>query len=543
MNYLGKETCWKIDENGLFLRNTSQMVKYCLFIICFFDLITLSGRDTTLYKIITSPTPVRHMTNIDGKIIVTRYDGIFEFDGENFKESSYGIKDITASLEKNEQWAKLADPKMDFAQVLLASDGIYWVLIRNKFLYGFRILDKIKRVLPEYSVRGIYITGDSVFVASYNGFYLGDKQIYKDTLLFSNSNFWIDKEHIYFSANYEDHVYRVDKQFANVEMVMPGKVKSKYIDHISSVSLFKGYLYVGGQHGFGRYSEKYGFELIDKKVVVSNIHIFNGELWLACVDGVYKLDDKKLIKKFKVGSTGLFQVDQKLLSTSFKGLWEYNLLTNKIKNIFKGTIFEDIETDALYADPYGNYWISTIDGILKYNIKEKKITTLLEGTEFNRRSYFFKGDTLYFGSNSNGLISFDVENMISDDVMNAIKSKKGNFTFFLLALFLGGLLVALFIRLKRKQMTAYIHSPTIQNKKPDTNEIFSELETYIRKNIEDLNVDQIRYQTGLTKYAFYTKFQAYFGKNPKDLIAEIKEEILSEKQAVIKEKKRVSKKV
>ena len=92
-------------------------------------------------------------------------------------------------------------------------------------------------------------------------------------------------------------------------------------------------------------------------------------------------------------------------------------------------------------------------------------------------------------------------------------------------------------------MTAYIQSPTIQNKKPDTNEIFSELETYIRKNIEDLNVDQIRYQTGLTKYAFYTKFQAYFGKNPKDLIAEIKEEILSEKQAVIKEKKRVSKKV
>jgi hypothetical protein len=38
----------------------------------------------------------------------------------------------------------------------------------------------------------------------------------------------------------------------------------------------------------------------------------------------------------------------------------------------------------------------------------------------------------------------------------------------------------------------------------------------------------------LTKYAFYTKFQAYFGKKPKELIAEIKEQISSENQRIIK---------
>jgi hypothetical protein len=53
-------------------------------------------------------------------------------------------------------------------------------------------------------------------------------------------------------------------------------------------------------------------------------------------------------------------------------------------------------------------------------------------------------------------------------------------------------------------------------------------------NIDDLNIDQIRYQTGLTKYAFYIKFQEYFGKKPKELIAEIKEQILSENQRIIK---------
>jgi hypothetical protein len=315
---------------------------------------------------------------------------------------------------------------------------------------------------------------------------------------------------------------------------MPGKVKNKFIANISSVSIFNEYLYVGGQSGFGRFNEKSGFELIDKNIEVSNIHVIKGKLWLACADGIYVLEGEKLVRKFNEGSTSLFPVGDKLFSTGFEGLWEYNFKSNKWSNIFKGTLYDEIETDALYADFFGNYWISTIDGMLKYNINDKKISSILEGTEFNRRSYFFKGDTLYFGSNSNGLISFEVENLISDDVMNSIDGKKGKFAYFLIVLFLVSFLVTFFIWLKRKQVPVYIQDMSKQNKKTDTNKIFSELEVYIRNNIEDLNVDQIRYQTGLTKYAFYTKFQEYFGKKPKELIAEIKEQITAENQRFAK---------
>jgi hypothetical protein len=315
---------------------------------------------------------------------------------------------------------------------------------------------------------------------------------------------------------------------------MPGELKNKFITNISSVSIFNGYLYIGGQSGFGRYNEKSGFELIDKNIVVSNIHILKGKLWLACADGIYVLEGEKLVKKFNEGSTSLFPVGDKLFSTGFEGLWECDIEDNKLINIFKGTVYEDIETDALYPDLFGNYWISTTDGILKYNVKDKKITTILEGTEFNRRSYFFNGGTLYFGSNSNGLISFEVENMIADDVMNSIEGKKGKFGYFLMVLFLMSFLVTFFIWFKRKQIPVYINDNSKQNKKIDTNKIFSELEIYIRNNIDDLNVDQIRYRTGLTKYAFYTKFQEYFGKKPKELIAEIKEQIIAENQKVIK---------
>jgi len=512
------------------------MRKIIIFSLCFLNLFSITGRDTTLIKIMTSPVPIRHMCNINGKIIMARYDGIFEFDGKSFKESKVKFEEVSASLSKNETWAKLADPKMDFAQVQLSNEGIYWVLIRNKFLFGFRVIDKIKKLYPDYSIRGIYSNGDDIFVSTYNGFFLNNKQIFKDTLSFSNSNFWIDKDWIYFSANLEDNVYRVDKQFSNLETVIPGKITKQHIRNLAGILFFNGYFYLGGQNGFGKYSKKSGFEIIDKNIDVSNIHIIKGKLWLACSDGAYLLEGDKPVKKFSIGSTGLFLVNDKILSTSFQGLWEYDFGSDKITNIFKGTMYEDIETDALYADQFGNYWISSIDGILKYNLKDKIITTILEGTEFNRRSYMISGDTLFFGSNNNGLISFDIENMISDDVMNSTetKNKENKLMYFIFSFLLIGLLGIFFII--RRQKVNFVANDKAEIKK-DSDKLFATLEVFIKENINDVNVDQIRYRSGLTKYAFYTKFQAYFGKKPKELIAEIKEQIAVEKQEVIKNKK------
>ena len=496
--------------------------KIILFSIYFFHTFFLEGRDTTLVNIITSPVPIRHLKNVNGKIIVSRYDGVFEFDGENFKKSSYDNDLIKGSLTKNESWARLADPKMDFAQVQLSNEGIYWVLIRNKFLYGFRIIDKINRFYPEYSIRGIYCYRDSVFVSTYNGFYLNNKQIFKDTLFFSNSNFWIEKDWIYFSANFEDNVYRVDKRFSNLELVIPGAKKYREIAHISGISFFNGYFYLGGQYGFGRYSEKSGLEIIDKSIEVSNIQILKGVLWVAGIDGAYMLEDEKLIKKFDIGCTALFQVGDKMLATSFNGLWEYDLISNKITNLFRGTRYEDIETDALFADQYGNYWVSSIDGILKYNVKEKIISSMLEGTEFNRRSYSFIGDTIFFGSNNSGLISFDVENMISGDVMNPTRPKTNNFIYIIFCLLLISLSIVFFKTIKPK---IEIFNNTKVENKLDYHKLFSNLEVFVKENIDNVNVDQIRYHTGLTKYAFYTKFQEHFGKKPKEFIKEIKDKM------------------
>jgi hypothetical protein len=139
----------------------------------------LFGGDTTLYKIVTSPTSIRILTKVNGKVIVSRHDGVFEFDGENFIKTSIEEKNLKIIHKPNLEWARLVNPILNYAQVELSSDGIFWVLIKNRFFYGFKVMDKIKRSFPEHAVRGIFSKGNTLLVSTYSGFYLNSKRIYK----------------------------------------------------------------------------------------------------------------------------------------------------------------------------------------------------------------------------------------------------------------------------------------------------------------------------------------------------------------------------
>jgi len=92
-----------------------------------------------------------------------------------------------------------------------------------------------------------------------------------------------------------------------------------------------------------------------------------------------------------------------------------------------------------------------------------------------------------------------------------------------------GLLIVFFIRIIFTPVDIIVGPPKVEAEK-DENVFFSSLENYIRDHIDEVNVDQIRYQSGLTKYAFYTKFVNHFGKKPKEYLTDIKEKVLKERQ-------------
>jgi len=92
-----------------------------------------------------------------------------------------------------------------------------------------------------------------------------------------------------------------------------------------------------------------------------------------------------------------------------------------------------------------------------------------------------------------------------------------------------GLLIVFFLKFKLNPVNIIVDLPE-EKVETDENIFFASLENYIRDHIDEVNVDQIRDRSGLTKYAFYTKFVDHFGKKPKEYLSDIKEKILQERQ-------------
>jgi len=504
------------------------MYKLYAFVFLLIINVPLLGRDTTIYKIVTSAKPIRNLTNKNGSIIVVRYDGVFEFDGENFFKTDIREEEIKIAHTPNENWAKLVHPKLNYAQVELSNDGIYWVLIKNRFIYGFKVTDKIKKTLPNLAIRGIYAWHDSLLVSTYNGFYLNEKPVFPGLLIFSNGNITEEKDYFYFVANGE-MIFKMRKNGSEIEKIIH-RSRLQRINNVSVLRFHQGMLYLGGEKGLALYDQNKDIQILKEGIEIHNMNIIQDNLWISASDGVYMLENKKLNKIFKVNnSTGVYELDGKIVSTSFEGLWSYDIQKNSLRNILVGSPYEKIETDAFYGDKYGNFWISTINGILRYQKETKNISIFLEGTEFNRRSYFFKGDTIFLGSNGNGLISFDIKELIAEDGINI--SSKENYRFFFLAtvIFIVGLLVVLFIEMKLTPVNMEADIPK-EEEKPDENEFFLSLEKYIRDHLDEVNIAQIKERAGLSKHAFYTKFVKHFGKNPKEYLSEIKAKALQERQ-------------
>ena len=514
------------------------MYRLCIFFIFFIFLslnVPLFGGDTTLYKIVTSTKPIKSLTKLNGILIVNRYDGVFEFDGENFFKTKIKEDKIEVTKNSNENWAKLVNPKLDYAQVELSNEGIYWVLIKNRFIYGFKIADKLKKSLPNLAIRGIYANNHSLLVSTYKGFYLNQKPVFPETLIFSNSNIIENKGHFYFVANGE-MIFKMSVDGSELEKIIH-RSKLEKINNAAVIIFYKGILYIGGEKGLALYDKNKKIQILKEGLEIHNMTIIKDKLWISASDGVYIIENKKLNKVFKINnSTGVFDLDGLIVSTCYEGLWTYDIQKNRLKNILAGSPYEKIETDAFYEDNYGNFWISTINGIIRYHRDNKNISTFLEGTEFNRRSYFFKGDTIYLGSNGNGLISFDIKELIAEDGINA--PTKENFRFFYHAtvIFMVGLLIVFFIRIISNPVNIIVDPPE-EKVETDENIFFASLENYIRDHIDEVNVDQIKDQSGLTKYAFYTKFVNHFGKNPKEYLSDIKSKVLKERQNELTKKR------
>lgn len=532
---------------------------YKLFWIFILFSVSIRAQDTVLVKIITSPNPIRELiTDSYGRIYVKTTKGVFEFDGENFLETDIklpvnetmvyyeGQITTTEALNrkgihfnynhKNDEWSEKVGSQFGVAKVM-SNTGIYWVLSQHKFLYGFKILNNFNNSFHDLSTRGLYFDGEKLWVATYKGVFRGDVRMFPDILEYSSTNFSLFNDQLYFGGNRDVYRYDFEKDKLEVVLLENGL---KRIGEVSVLVEFKGDLWIGGTEAIGKYDAN-GLQIKHSGLKVNNLNKIFQKLWISADQGLFYLeesnpDELKEVKGLK-NVTGAFEFGEKVLLTSYHGLWEYDLKTGGLKNLLTGTPYADTETTGVLGDNAGNLWIATSEGILCLRILSGEIIRYLENYEFNRRSYLKLGNSIYFGA-VQGLVQFNYEDFIKSqipqtsvqrDVPQNNKMPFGYWMIFATALItLGGSFIYFKIT-RRKDFNEKINQLK-DEELPEGNLTFEKMEAYILEHIDTVNVDQLRMATGMSKYAFYMGFERYFGKTPKEVIFEIKQAVAQQKR-------------
>ena len=201
------------------------------------------------------------------------------------------------------------------------------------------------------------------------------------------------------------------------------------------------YYDIKGMETVAQYTQLNGFDELEEGKI---IHIVedkrdNNYLWLSCESGWYRLNIKDGIKaRFWNGSDSRFNIpsdnvyytyqDDKgvfWLATAHSGLLKVELTKDfEVQSIEEFTTNDGLTSNTIYAifeDKNGFLWMSSKNGIIRFNKKTKDVRAFLEADglshyEFNRTSSFQREDgTIFFGS-LNGIVSFYPKNLNSKDI-------------------------------------------------------------------------------------------------------------------------------
>ncbi len=192
-----------------------------------------------------------------------------------------------------------------------------------------------------------------------------------------------------------------------------------------------------------KYNQLNGFDKIEKGKI---IHITgdrrnNNILWLACQSGWYLLDiNKGLQKRYwskakndsKIFGDEIQYTYQDAdgiywLATAYSGLVKVQLSPNyEVTTVEQFTIAEGFSSNTIYAiyeDDQGSLWMSTNNGINRFDKKTEEVQVFLEEDglphyEFNRLSNFQRADgTIFFGT-LNGIVSFHPKDLRDIEAYN-----------------------------------------------------------------------------------------------------------------------------
>jgi hypothetical protein len=536
--------------------------KFILTLILFNIVFSLYSSDTLLVGITDLGSPIRSIIqNNEGEVFVQIVGKVYKLNNGNLISTNLHISHddelhfqegrLTTinTLKKNNQpiifkhntfkyWNKYLAKVGSSNVCFYAKDnaGKYWVSNGSKFLYSFIVVNFFERKLHQLSIRGLMSIGEDLYVNSYSGVFKNDKKLNLD-LDKGGSNLFLDKNRFLFAS--ANKIYAYDYVKENSELVFDD-ILYNVTGEISCVFLFDDKFWIGSNNGLFHLSKEKKLISTSLKETVNNFRIIGNELFILSVKGVYKYRkghfDKLIGLPVEIYYNDLLFFNNHYFLATSNGLLKYNILDRSFEKCFKNSSYENIEFFSMEMDDFNNLWIGSMTGLIKYKLNVGTFDLFLKDFEFNKRSNFKDGDNFYFGT-TDGYIKFQASKFFNSEDMGSEPLKKNltssiyKYLFFLM--FILSSIVFFYFRSKVKRLKQLDQEKSIPNQNIEEQIIenegeakykMSQIENYIIENIEDINVDKLREDSGLSKNMFYRVFSRYYDITPKRLINQLKDE-------------------
>jgi hypothetical protein len=545
-------------------------VRILLALLFFIPFLRLSASDTLLVGIKDFGTPIRSMVqNDNGEIFIQLVDKVFKFDNQKLEETNIKISADDEIFFQNGKFTSIntlikSKDKIHFSEnysfnwnKYLAKTGTenagiyfkdrqnnYWVSNGSKFLYQFMVTDFFERELKQFSIRGILMEGNDLYVNSYSGFFKNGFKIGPD-FLSGGSNIFKKDNKLYFAGIRE--LFALDLMSNEFNLIFQDSL-SKSIGEISCVFYFENKWWLGGSNGLFYLKNKDKLELTQINEMVHNFKLIENKLYILGGESVFIFENGQFRKisgfPSNVEYNDLVKTSKYYFIATSKGLFKFDSLQGKFINCFKNTSYENKEMFSLALDEFNFLWVGSKLGLIRFNTVNESFDLFMKDFEFNKRSNFIKEDKFYFGT-TDGYITFSPKSFFSSEWTSNNEYIKENSMVlykYLLGLALVIILILVIYINKKPKNSSLIESPSSIDK-DTTKEMAHEgigkynmnnIEYYIIEHIDNINVDKLREDSGLTKNVFYKVFNQYYDITPKALIEIIREERMNSRKKSLK---------
>jgi len=535
-----------------------------LFLVLFFH---LSATDTLLVGIKDLGTPIQSMVqNEEGEIFIQLGDQVFKLKNESLEKTDIkitandeiffqdgkftsinklnklGVK-IKFSKNQNFVWNKYLAKKGTENYGIYFKDERqnYWVSNGSKFLYKFIVTDFFERDLKQISTRGILKVGNDLYVNSYSGFFKNGVKIGPDFLI-GGSNIFKKGNRLYFAGIWE--LYSYDMLSNKFALAFEDFI-SNAVGEISCIFSFEEKWWIGGSNYLYYFADDMKLEATPINEMVNNFRIIEDKLYILGFESVFTVKNGKYkdigFLPSNIECNDITKVNDLFFLATSRGLLKYDAQNESLMNCFQNTVYENKEIFSIELDEFNFLWIGTKMGLVRFNVNTASFDLFMKDFEFNKRSSFKNEDKFYFGT-TDGYVTFSPKAFYTSEWTNQKEFDEENHINiykFLLILTLGIILFLIIYMNRKLNNRPKIDLPVYEKNEPFFEEKsyggigkynMSKIEHYIIENIDTINVDKLREDSGLTKNVFYKVFNQHYDIAPKRLIEILKEERINSRK-------------